>query len=402
MQPAVYLLSNAVHMYAVYILFTAVLGKSRFNKGAEIATYVLYYCVNCGAYLLFDNMALNLISNVVPMFLIMLQYKRPMQTYVFLTVGVCAVGMILDWFLTCINPDFVLMKTNTPQSIMFLGLVFLFRHYFNRKERVILNSKYIVFLVVISVGTIVIAELSGPEFNLKCLVISLILLAINFLNFYLYDRYIENMQFQIMFNAVESSNKAYKNQIKLMNDSQKQIRLLKHDMKNHFLKIQYFLQKQNYIEASDYIAKMTNKISTEKEFVSTGNIDFDCLLNYKLAEAQEQNVDFSFHVVLPEQLLVDSLDLTVIIGNLLDNALNALKNADNKILEIDVNYSIGMIVIKIENTFSDVPQTYDDPGEHGYGLLSVQTSVEKYNGKLQTDIIDDRFVVKAVLYNKAK
>ena len=215
MQPAVYLLSNAVHMYAVYILFTAVLGKSRFNKGAEIATYVLYYCVNCGAYLLFDNMALNLISNVVPMFLIMLQYKRPMQTYVFLTVGVCAVGMILDWFLTCINPDFVLMKTNTPQSIMFLGLVFLFRHYFNRKERVILNSKYIVFLVVISVGTIVIAELSGSEFNLKCLVISLILLAINFLNFYLYDRYIENMQFQIMFNAVESSNKAYKNQIKL-------------------------------------------------------------------------------------------------------------------------------------------------------------------------------------------
>lgn len=362
----------------------------------------MYYCVNCGAYLLFDNMALNLISNVVPMFLIMLQYKRPMQTYVFLTVGVCAVGMILDWFLTCINPDFVLMKTNTPQSIMFLGLVFLFRHYFNRKERVILNSKYIVFLVVISVGTIVIAELSGPEFNLKCLVISLILLAINFLNFYLYDRYIENMQFQIMFNAVESSNKAYKNQIKLMNDSQKQIRLLKHDMKNHFLKIQYFLQKQNYIEASDYIAKMTNKISTEKEFVSTGNIDFDCLLNYKLAEAQEQNVDFSFHVVLPEQLLVDSLDLTVIIGNLLDNALNALKNADNKILEIDVNYSIGMIVIKIENTFSDVPQTYDDSGEHGYGLLSVQTSVEKYNGKLQTDIIDDRFVVKAVLYNKAK
>ena len=61
-----------------------------------------------------------------------------------------------------------------------------------------------------------------------------------------------------------------------------------------------------------------------------------------------------------------------------------------------------MIVIKIENTFSDVPQTYDDSGEHGYGLLSVQTSVEKYNGKLQTDIIDDRFVVKAVLYNKAK
>ncbi len=83
-------------------------------------------------------------------------------------------------------------------------------------------------LVIISIGTIIIAELSGPESNAKCFVISVILLIINFLNFYLYDKYIENMQMKIMFNAVESSNQAYKNQIQLMNESQKKI-LLKHD-----------------------------------------------------------------------------------------------------------------------------------------------------------------------------
>ena len=55
MQPTVYLVSNAVHMYAVYILFTAVLGKSKLHQFAEILTYIVYYLINCGVYLFMDN-----------------------------------------------------------------------------------------------------------------------------------------------------------------------------------------------------------------------------------------------------------------------------------------------------------------------------------------------------------
>ena len=383
MQPTVYLVSNAVHMYAVYILFTAVLGKSKLHQFAEILTYIVYYLINCGVYLFMDNIMLNLISNILPMFVIMLQYKKPIQTYIFLTIGVCAVGMILDWMMFCIFPESMLLKSNTPQKI-------------------IVTSNYVMLLVIISIGTIIIAELSGPESNAKCFVISVILLIINFLNFYLYDKYIENMQMKIMFNAVESSNQAYKNQIQLMNESQKKIRLLKHDMKNHLLKLKYDLENGNYTKADEYINNMTNNLITEKEFVNTGNIDFDCLLNYKLSIANEMNVVFSCHIVLPEELQVNSFDLTVILGNLLDNALNALKEAKVKQLNIDINYSIGMIVIKIENTFANISSKYDDPEKHGYGLISVRTSLEKYNGKLQNNIVDDKYVVKAVLYNVVK
>lgn len=63
---------------------------------------------------------------------------------------------------------------------------------------------------------------------------------------------------------------------------------------------------------------------------------------------------------------------------------------------------MGMIVIKIENTFANISSKYDDPEKHGYGLISVRTSLEKYNGKLQNNIVDDKYVVKAVLYNVVK
>ena len=230
----------------------------------------------------------------------------------------------------------------------------------------------------------------------------MILLMINFLNFYLYDKYIENMQLKITFNNIQNSNQAYRNQIEIMNETQRQIRLIKHDMKNHFLHLKYDLDNKKYEEASKYIEKMTKNTNLDKEYVKTGNVDFDCLLNFKLSMAEKMNVEFSSHIVLPEKLCVDSFDLTVILGNLLDNALNALQDAKIKILNIDINYSIGMIVMKIENTFSEIPKKYDNPHEHGYGLISIRNSLEKYSGKLQNDIIDDKYVAKAVIYNKKK
>lgn len=56
-------------------------------------------------------------------------------------------------------------------------------------------------------------------------------------------------------------------------------------------------------------------------------------------------MDFSYHIVLPEELQIDSFDLTVILGNLLDNSLNALKTAKVKLLNIDINYSNGSVLL---------------------------------------------------------
>lgn len=399
MQIFLYLISNAIHMYAVYGLLKAILGESIFKNKIEILTYILYYLINSSAFLLKNSMMLTLLSNIVPMFLLMFQYKKPVQTYVFLTFGISAVGMFLDWIFTCISPDFLLIKTNTPQSIMFLGLVYLFRHYFNIKQRVILKSKYVIFLILISIGTIVIAELIDITYNIKTLTISTILIVINFLNFFLYDRYIEDMQMKLTYKTIQASNQAYKNQVELMNESQKQVRLLKHDMKNHILKIRLDLENKNYSDALKYADEIITNVSANVVYVNTGNVDIDCLLNYKLSLAEQDSVDFEYNINLPDELQIETFDLVVILGNLLDNSLNALKKAKVKLMKIDINYSIGMIVIRIENTFSEESQKPNNNDEHGYGLISVRNSLSKYNGKLYNDIIDDKYTVKAILYN---
>ncbi len=399
MDTTLYLSSNALHVFSMYVFITAIFGKSAFPKIIEISTYCLYYVINAGVYIFMDNMLLNLLSNIFPLFLIMFQYKKGIANNIFMTVLIAAVGMFLDWMCSCIAPNAVLVKSNTIQSIALVSIAFITRYFFKRDEKIIVNSLYIIVLIINSVGTMVIGLLVGASFNLKSFVIALILILNNLLNFYLYDKYIENMKIRLLYNAVDSINRTYKNQLEIMNESNKRIRLLKHDMKNHIYKIRNYIQSGAYEKANTYIENMDENMVSEKEFVHTGNVDIDCLINYKLSIAKQMNIEFSTKIVLPEKLKVDSFDLTVILGNLLDNSLNALETVKNKILKIDINYSMGMIVIMIENAIGNENKSRRNHEEHGYGLISVRSSLEKYNGILQNEIIDNSYVAKAVLYN---
>ena len=92
----------------------------------------------------------------------------------------------------------------------------------------------------------------------------------------------------------------------------------------------------------------------------------------------------------------------MILGNLLDNAIQALEKTDVRVLNIDINYSIGIIVVKIENTFSTKDCSHERTSEHGFGIKSIRASLKKYNGSLQNEVIDNMYVAKAVICNIEK
>lgn len=398
MNTALYLLSNALHVYAMYVFITAILGKSCLSKKIEAFTYIAYYLCNVSIYLFLDNMLLNLLSNLIPLFLIIFQYKKSIINNIFIPILIAAVGMFLDWMCTCVAQDAALVKSNTVQSIALMIIAFLVRYFCRKDEKVFVNSVYTIALIGVSIGTMIIGIFEGPDFNTKSFVIALILIAINILNFYLYNSYIKNIKLKLEYNSVEASNRAYKNQLEIVNESEKKIRLIKHDIKNHLCNIKNNVTNGKNKQAADYIDEILNNIEPEQEFVKTGNSDVDCIVNYKLATAKNMGIEFSVKINLPEELKVNSFDLIVILGNLLDNAINALSTAEHKILKIDINYSVGMIVILIKNTMGNKVKRANE-NEHGYGLISVRNSLEKYRGTLQNDVIDNYYVAKAIFYN---
>lgn len=112
---------------------------------------------------------------------------------------------------------------------------------------------------------------------------------------------------------------------------------------------------------------------------------------------------------MPSDLSLSSFDLTVILGNLIDNALEAAMSVnENRFIDFKMDYSKGMMIIKISNPYSrDVKMengkiitSKKDKVNHGLGLKSVNEVLERYNGMTKIEADGNIFTITAALYLK--
>lgn len=191
----------------------------------------------------------------------------------------------------------------------------------------------------------------------------------------------------------------YQHQMEIMEQSQEQIRFLRHDMKNHLLHMNRLLLEHDTDALRDYVQETAAHLDTPQEFVRSGNRDIDSLLNYKLLTAQQLGAEIVTDVKIPAEMQIPAFDLNVILGNLLDNALDALKACDDRRLTVSLRYDAGLLFIVMENTCAGEPPAVSVKGAgHGIGLHSVRRTLERYHGELKTDYHDRVFTAAALLY----
>ena len=136
----------------------------------------------------------------------------------------------------------------------------------------------------------------------------------------------------------------------------------------------------------------------------------DSLLGYYREQAEEYNIRFECEAKLPEDLPFEAGRLTVIFGNLLDNALEGSRKTEDAWILIKISYEKGVLFLNIRNIcdskqlkFSDGKYitTKQEPENHGYGLKSVKQAVEAYSGSMEVECKDNVFDVALVLFPKS-
>lgn len=188
-------------------------------------------------------------------------------------------------------------------------------------------------------------------------------------------------------------------QMEIMEQSQAQIRFLKHDMKNHLQHMNQLLLEHDTDALRQYMQEVTQHLDISQEFVSSGNRDIDSLLNYKLMTAQQLGAEIVTDLRIPAELQIPAFDLNVILGNLLDNALEAMKECENRRITVSMRYESGVLYIVIQNTCKDAPPSVSVKGAgHGIGLQSVRRTLEAYHGELKTNYENHLFTAAVILY----
>lgn len=200
----------------------------------------------------------------------------------------------------------------------------------------------------------------------------------------------QNANFREEAISLQAKSKAQQESIEALSAAYAQQRKLTHDFRAHLSTLDGMLMQQNIDinKIQTYIHSLQSKQNERILLVNTHHAALDALLNQKALVAKNRKVDIQFSVNDLSPIKIDMVDLTVVISNTLDNAIEAcekLPETDRQIyvqalLEEDVFYAIRNKSLPVNMIANQLPaSTKENPSFHGYGLQNVHTTLEKYH-----------------------
>lgn len=416
----IYLLSSVYGTYIIFKYFGIFFDRKNVNKTYEALWYIAYYCIISFLYLFINIPIVMMISNLFFFFLFGYYYSKSIKKSIlsafsiyFILMGIEMAVVLLTGYI-----NFPVFTVNYYSSIfgilairfMSYTVYLIINNYKNIKKGTTIPTLYWGCIIVMPFASLYILLLLfvAKGVNIASIIVSIMLLILaNFSTFYLYDN-ITLMYEEIIEKAHLSSQIRYYNmQLELMQTSMRAIRSVKHDLVNHLSTISVLIDEGDNRQASEHIEKLTQACGEKREYAKSGNIVIDSIINFKLNEAEQENINVNVGLNIPEKLPLTSFDVAVILGNILDNAIYATKKLDdNRSIELQIYLSKGRLIIKSTNTFTgqlkyennEIITSKEDKINHGLGLKNIKNTIKNYNGSLDIRVNGDRFTITILLY----
>lgn len=252
-------------------------------------------------------------------------------------------------------------------------------------------------------------QLTGNEMALYALVIFLIVLSNALL--VLFTRNTMSLKLdQQRLKYVESYIETNKQHNSDLIRQQTETRRIRHDLKSGLLHISGLLQNEQYEDCAQVVDQLMGVTRNLESIVDTGHSGLDAIISDKIKSAQAQGItiDHSINLIASNELLIDELDLSLICGNLLDNAIEATIPCDPpKSIDFQINYDSTLRVIHIvcqnPTVLEDLntKTTKADKLNHGFGIENVRLLADKWQGNTNIQLKDHCYSIIVTLVNQA-
>ena len=364
-----------------------------------------------------------LLGNIMFVFTIssITKRKKIKQRCIF-SLLICTIWMLVEVIIAIIL-ETLGIEINVLQDIgsfiskicMLLLSVIIKRYIDNRYfSEISLNYFLTILLIPISsiylMHQIILIVAKYNEYSWFSMTTSLLLLLVNYVIFEIYDWMSQDAE-------VKLQNRLYKQQLELCRIQSEEresfyleIRRIRHDMKNHLTGLLGLVSAGELAIAETYIQKMLDDGVRDRieEVSHSGNIVVDSLVNHKYALAQKEQIQFDANVFVPSSLPFQNDHLVIVLGNLLENALEACRKLppEQRYIKLEVSYVKKILQICVCN--SCLPKhkkdstgryltTKPDAKDHGIGLTSVEQAISFYHGTLIKEV-STKFRVTVVMY----
>lgn len=180
-----------------------------------------------------------------------------------------------------------------------------------------------------------------------------------------------------------------------------------HDEKNHLSVIKSLADNE---EINEYVDKIYGEIAHYSMFGNTKNKMLDLMINKYQYICEAENIELYVSIKTANLLFIESPDLISLLGNLLDNAVEAAKSSVDRKIDLSINRVNGLDILTCTNSCDTAPQatgknlktTKNDDGVHGLGIRSIKSVVKKYKGNFEWnyDKEENSFTVYIAFKNK--
>lgn len=303
------------------------------------------------------------------------------------------------------------MAGNIISKIIMIIGVYVFSIMWEKTDNNFIPARYYVGLLFVPIGSIYIAvnefySINNMKEVLPSMVTFSILLLFNIIILEIYSKISENF-------IMEKEKAIYTQQINIMainTEEQKKVmenfHREKHDWINELIALKNEIEYENKDVVLQNIDRIIQNCQFGEAISDTGNKCIDALINVKYTTAKEKGIDFILKIFIPEELPINQCDMGIVLGNILDNAIEATEkcNSSAKKIEIIMGIKKEALVLVVKNPLAGslkrnkdgkLLSTKEDSKRHGYGINSVIKVARKYNGDVIIEEEGGEFVITA-------
>ncbi len=186
----------------------------------------------------------------------------------------------------------------------------------------------------------------------------------------------------------------------------RQMRGWRHDYRNHIQVMKSYAAAGDMDALKHYLEELDADLSTVDTVVRTGNRMTDAILNSKISLAHSKNIPVTADAHVPVALKTSEIDLCIIIGNLFDNAIEASMKLpeDKRMIRIYMDMKNTQLYMSFTNLTATGKQKKTSNrfrttkgAEHGFGLVRIDSIVERYHGYLSRNSEEGAFTTEILL-----
>lgn len=386
------------------------------DKKKKHIVYGCFYVINTVLFWEFHTVWINMICNLMGIGAIVWLYTKSVRTNLFITGTIYLVNCGCDVAATSL---FVNYRDggayNQIYAVISFFLIFMCELVIEKmitihKDAEDAQNISLVLMPICSIIVITLLIYTDTCTDIGLTIVSIGLLIANFLMLYLYNLLLHSISQQYEMEMLKTQLQAYANQLNVVLRGEEKIKALRHDIKHHLNELMLLANKHDVAEIQKYIDEMNSFLKNPNEIVASGNLEIDSVLNFMLQKAEKELKTVDIKVMLPEKVR-HSFDINVMLGNLLENAIEAAGKTENKYLSVHIKLKRGILKVKIENSFEScilceeqnrkdtiLKTTKPFTEQHGIGLKNVKKIVEKYNGTMAVTAQEGIFCVNLLLY----